>query len=87
MRSLRLEAIMSDSLVKEKSVPQAALVPSPSPSRASSLPEKKSRGRRIREIIWDSLDGPPEERKLLFKIDIFILSVVLSLQRQRLLLI
>ncbi|KAI9744822.1 MAG: hypothetical protein M1818_001747 [Claussenomyces sp. TS43310] len=31
-------------------------------------------GRRIREIVWDSLDRSPEERRLIFKIDFFILT-------------
>ena len=28
---------------------------------------------RIREIVWDSLDRTPEERRLIAKIDFFIL--------------
>ena len=37
--------------------------------------EKKSLRHRIREIVWDSLDQDPKERKLVFKIDLFILYV------------
>lgn len=36
--------------------------------------EKKSLKRRIREIVWDSLDRSPEERRMIAKLDFFILT-------------
>lgn len=47
-------------------------VPSPALSELSQNARKPLR-HRIREIVWDSLDRDPEERRLVFKIDIFIL--------------
>lgn len=35
--------------------------------------EKTSFRQRIREIVWDTLDRSPEERRFIFKIDFFIL--------------
>lgn len=55
---------------------------SPAEVAASSLsqlpsedgPENKQTLRhRIREVVWDSWDRSPEERKLISKIDFFIL--------------
>lgn len=40
----------------------------------SSLTDKKPLKRRIREILWDSLDRTPEERWFIHKIDFFILT-------------
>jgi len=34
---------------------------------------KKSLARRFRELLWDSWDVSPEERKFISKIDFFIL--------------
>ncbi|KAH8807541.1 putative pantothenate transporter [Xylogone sp. PMI_703] len=47
-----------------------------SPKSGSDTPisQKPPRWHRIREIIWDSLDRSPEERRLIFKLDIFILT-------------
>ncbi|KAK7224328.1 hypothetical protein V2G26_012331 [Clonostachys chloroleuca] len=36
--------------------------------------DKKSLKRRIREIVWDSLDRSPEERRMIAKLDFFILT-------------
>ncbi|CAH0040318.1 unnamed protein product [Clonostachys rhizophaga] len=36
--------------------------------------DKKSLKRRIREIVWDSLDRKPEERRMIAKLDFFILT-------------
>ncbi|TAQ89282.1 hypothetical protein B7494_g2423 [Chlorociboria aeruginascens] len=50
-------------------------VTSPSQSNASlSSALVKERTRRIKEIFWDSLDRTSEERRLIFKLDIFILT-------------
>jgi len=46
---------------------------SPTSGSISDSSKKKSLRLRIREIVWDSLDRSPEERKLIFKLDIFIL--------------
>jgi hypothetical protein len=43
-------------------------------SPESSVTEKKPLKRRIREILWDSLDRTPEERWFIHKIDFFILT-------------
>jgi hypothetical protein len=43
--------------------------------RCEILP-KKSLGNRIRRIIWDSLDKSPEERKLITKIDCWVMTYV-----------
>lgn len=40
--------------------------------------QKKPLRHRIREIVWDSLDRSPEERRLIFKLDIFILCETFS---------
>lgn len=42
-------------------------------SHSSDILVKKPLRHRIKEIIWDTLDRSPEERKLIFKLDIFIL--------------
>ncbi|KAH8670149.1 putative pantothenate transporter [Tricladium varicosporioides] len=47
---------------------------SPESGSLSGWSEKKPLRHRIREIVWDSLDRSPEERKLIFKLDIFILT-------------
>ncbi|KAF4624226.1 hypothetical protein G7Y89_g13950 [Cudoniella acicularis] len=47
---------------------------SPESGSLTSASEKKSLRLRIREIVWDSLDRSLEERKLIFKLDIFILT-------------
>lgn len=36
--------------------------------------QKRSLRRRIREIVWDTLDRSPEERRFISKIDFFILT-------------
>lgn len=36
--------------------------------------DKKSLKRHIREIVWDSLDRSPEERRMIAKLDFFILT-------------
>lgn len=44
---------------------------------AEELPSRKepsSLKQKIRNIVWDSLDRSPEERKLIAKIDFFILT-------------
>ncbi|KAL1870871.1 hypothetical protein Daus18300_004960 [Diaporthe australafricana] len=49
-------------------------VPSSS-SRDEEFPmEKKSLRRRIRAVVWDTLDRSPEERRFIAKIDFFILT-------------
>ncbi|KAH6673280.1 putative pantothenate transporter [Halenospora varia] len=47
---------------------------SPESSSLSGSTSKTPLRHRIREIVWDSLDRSPEERKLIFKLDIFILT-------------
>lgn len=46
-----------------------------SPASSSEFGESKKKAlrHRIRGIVWDSLDRSPEERRLIFKLDIFIL--------------
>jgi hypothetical protein len=51
----------------------AAAVASPLPSTSSSLKDKSFR-LRLREILWDTLDSSPEERRFVSKIDFFILT-------------
>jgi ACS family pantothenate transporter-like MFS transporter len=41
-----------------------------------TTPVKKSLGKRIQGIVWDSLDKDPAERKLIAKLDWWILSYV-----------
>ncbi|KAL3417364.1 major facilitator superfamily transporter [Phlyctema vagabunda] len=48
-------------------------VTTPAPSDVAP-PPPRSLGHRVREIVWDSLDRSPEERKLINKIDWFILT-------------
>lgn len=36
--------------------------------------DKKPLKQRVREIVWDSLDKSPEERRLIAKLDFFILT-------------
>lgn len=45
-------------------------------SGESATPEEResSLAHKIRSIVWDSLDRGPEERKLIAKIDFFILT-------------
>jgi len=57
--------------VESKTLPQPQ---SEERSPESSLTEKKPLKRRIREILWDSLDRTPEERWFIHKIDFFILT-------------
>jgi hypothetical protein len=67
---------MSHSLEDEKFQPRAEVVAAPprDPPRPAPAPaEQKSQRLRIRELIWDTLDSPPDERRLVRKIDIFIL--------------
>jgi hypothetical protein len=67
---------MSDSLEDEKSQPRAEVVATPSHYLRRSSPDpaqKRSRRLRVRELVWDSLDSPPDERRLIRKIDLFIL--------------
>ncbi|KAK8071371.1 MFS general substrate transporter [Apiospora hydei] len=45
-----------------------------SSSAVEDAREKKSVRRRLRELIWDSLDRSPEERRFISKIDFYILS-------------
>ncbi|TVY47399.1 Pantothenate transporter [Lachnellula occidentalis] len=47
---------------------------SPDSTSLSPSSKKTSLRLRIREIVWDSLDRSPEERRLIFKLDIFILT-------------
>ncbi|CAG8976132.1 hypothetical protein HYALB_00002413 [Hymenoscyphus albidus] len=49
-------------------------ITTPTSNSLSSSLEKQSLRHRIREILWDSLDRTPEERKLIFKLDVFILT-------------
>lgn len=49
------------------------VVTSQVPTSLSDSIGKKALRHRIREIFWDSLDRSPEERRLIFKLDIFIL--------------
>jgi ACS family pantothenate transporter-like MFS transporter len=53
--------------------PMRADASSPESGSLSDSSKKKSLRLRIREIVWDSLDRLPDERKLIFKLDIFIL--------------
>jgi ACS family pantothenate transporter-like MFS transporter len=50
-----------------------AEISSPESASLPEIQEKKSLKQRIREIVWDSLDLSPEERRLIFKLDMFIL--------------
>ncbi|KAK2602828.1 hypothetical protein N8I77_009333 [Diaporthe amygdali] len=49
-------------------------VPSSSSSDGESPVEKKSLRKKIRAIVWDTLDRSPEERRFIAKIDFFILT-------------
>ena len=54
--------------------PVVAAADQPSDVQADSgPPRKQSLRQRVRDIVWDSLDRSPEERKLISKIDFFIL--------------
>ncbi|KAK7947045.1 uncharacterized protein PG986_011366 [Apiospora aurea] len=53
------------------------LVAASSPMSSSAVEdvrEKKSMHRRVRELVWDSLDRSPEERRFISKIDFYILT-------------
>lgn len=62
--------IMSSDIQKNAATTETG---SPESSSLSGSTSKKPLRHRIREIVWDSLDRSPEERKLIFKLDIFIL--------------
>lgn len=51
----------------------AEIISSPGSASVGEASEKKPLKHPVREIIWDSLDRSPEERRLIFKLDIFIL--------------
>lgn len=57
----------------DKSVLALAATPVSAESEWQDIPKKSLRG-RIKTIIWDSLDRTPEERRLISKIDFFILT-------------
>ncbi|KAL2815212.1 major facilitator superfamily domain-containing protein [Aspergillus cavernicola] len=43
-------------------------------SPIQDAPDKPSLQHRLKRILWDTFDYPPEERRLIFKIDFFILT-------------
>lgn len=57
----------------EKDEAQTAVTIPHSPHESKRPTSKRFSTHRIREIVWDSLDRTPEERRLIFKIDFFIL--------------
>ena len=61
---------MSGSLKKDE---VSTEVVSPGTGPLCSDSERKTLKHRVREIVWDNLGRSPEERKLIFKLDIFIL--------------
>jgi len=68
---IRLPALIMSSEFEKNGV--AAKVASSPLSELSSEPPKQSLRHRIRKIVWNSLDRLPEECRLIFKLDIFIL--------------
>jgi len=56
-------------LDKVPSISQTAFTP----SDVSSDPPKKG-WHRVKEVVWDSFDHSPEERRFISKIDFFILT-------------
>ncbi|XHF98602.1 hypothetical protein AWENTII_002150 [Aspergillus wentii] len=46
----------------------------PIPESESNVDEPKTFRQRVKDVLWDSLDYPPQERRLIFKIDFFILT-------------
>lgn len=80
--ALVLDLISCDKVAMKDSSDQVVILPtSESPvlsssSRDEDLPmeKKKSLRRRIRAVVWDTLDRSPEERRFLAKIDFFILT-------------
>ncbi|KAL4906982.1 hypothetical protein BDW74DRAFT_167029 [Aspergillus multicolor] len=61
---------------KSALVEQASTPVSPSPSPDSNSPQdvqSTSLRRRLQRVLWDTFDYSPEERRLIFKIDFFIL--------------
>lgn len=57
----------------EKDEAQTAVTIPQSVNEPKGPTSKRFSTHRIREIVWDSLDRTPEERRLIFKIDFFIL--------------
>ncbi|RFU31560.1 hypothetical protein B7463_g4773, partial [Scytalidium lignicola] len=62
------------SLKSEEIVTETRVIISPESGSSTVALRKQPLRHRIREIIWDSLDRSPEERRLIFKLDIFILT-------------
>jgi hypothetical protein len=51
---------------------------------SSEPAQKKTFGKRLKEVVWDTFDYPPAERKFVSKIDFFILCVLCVLRRKSL---
>lgn len=64
---------------EKQPVADATVVPGPEDSDAEQqsttvAPWKQSRWRRIVGLFWDSVDGPPRERKYIQKLDTYMFS-------------
>ncbi|KAJ4249870.1 hypothetical protein NW762_012213 [Fusarium torreyae] len=60
-----------ESPTKQAGVVSTNLFPT---SNTQDVPSKQSLKKRIREIVWDTLDRSPEERRMIAKLDFFILT-------------
>jgi hypothetical protein len=60
--------------VEAKTLPHPRSSEEVSPQSSLTTAGKKPLKRRVREIVWDSLDRTPEERWFIHKIDFFILT-------------
>lgn len=58
---------------KEVAATAVAYVPSPRTNETHQEKHKPWK-RRVREVVWDSFDRSPEERRFIAKIDFFILT-------------
>ncbi|KAL1641943.1 hypothetical protein SLS58_005779 [Diplodia intermedia] len=66
---------MATAATKDGATAATSVTSTPPPAVADGYREKrKPLRRRVRELLWDSFDRGPEERRFIAKIDFFILT-------------